>query len=123
MSDTPTNHFFSNAFDYSPVSSVVICRIIMELWDTYKDYPEFDLTELISYGNTLDVERKATRLELVEDSVIEVADEVHEQDKAVVQEVFLMFLAKLGLTDKYSFVDLEDVFTHREILLARGEIK
>ena len=121
--ETVTNHSFSNDFDYSPVSSVVICRIIMELWDTYNDYSEFDFTELISYGNSLDVRNKAIRLELVEDSVIEVSSEIHEQDKAVVQEVFVMFLAKLGLTDKYSFVDLEDVFVHREILLARGEIK
>ena len=123
MSDTATSHSFSNDFDYSPVSSVVKCRIVDELWETYKDYSEFDLADLISYGNSLDVRRKANRLELVEDSVIKVADEVHEQDKAVVQEVFVMFLAKLGLTDKYSFVDLEDVFIHREILLARGEIK
>jgi hypothetical protein len=34
-----------------------------------------------------------------------------------------MFLAQLGLTDKYGFVDLEDVFVHREILLAKGELK
>jgi hypothetical protein len=123
MSDTATNHSFSNDFDYSPVSSVVKCRIITELWDTYKDYPEFDFTDLISYGNTLDVGHKATRLELVEDSVIKIADEIHEQDKGIVQEVFVMFLAKLGLTDEYGFEDLEDVFIHREILLAKGEIK
>jgi hypothetical protein len=55
--------------------------------------------------------------------VIKVSDEIHEQDKAVVQEVFVMFLAKLGLTDEYGFDDLEDVFIHREILVARGEIK
>jgi len=121
--ETATKRSFSDDFDYSPVSSVVICRIIMELWDTYKDYPEFDFTDLISYGNTLDVRHKATELELVEDSVIKVSDEIHEQDKAVVQEVFVMFLAKLGLTDEYGFDDLEDVFIHREILVARGEIK
>jgi len=123
MSDTATNLSFSNDFDYSPVSSVVKCRMIMELWNTYKDYPEFDFADLISYGNTLDVEHKATRLELVEDSVIKVSDEIHQQDKGIVQEVFAMLLAKLGLTDEYGFDNLEDVFVHREMLLARGEIK
>jgi hypothetical protein len=123
MSDTATNHSFSNDFDYSPVSPVVKCRIIDKLWETYKDYPKFDLADLISYGNSLDVRRIANRLELVEDSVIKVADEIYEQDKAVVQEVFVMFLAKLGLFDKHDFVDLDDVFYHREVLVARGEIK
>ena len=123
MSDTATNHSFSNDFDYSPLSPVVKCRIVDELWKSYKDYPKFDLADLISYGNSLDVRRIANRLELVEDSVIKVADEIHEQDKAVVQEVFVMFLAKLGLSDKHDFVDLDDVFYHREILVARGEIK
>jgi hypothetical protein len=120
--ETAIDHSFSNDFDYSPVSPVVKCRIVDELWETYKDYPDFDFADLISYGNSLDVRRRANRLELVEDSVMKVADEIHEQDKAVVQEVFVMFLAKLGLTER-DYTDLEDVFAHRRILLARGEIK
>jgi hypothetical protein len=88
----------------------------MELWDTYKDYLEFDFTDLISYGDGLDVYHKALRLEVG-------IHETTKQDESAIQEVFVMFLAQLGLTDKYGFVDLEDVFVHREILLAKGALK
>jgi hypothetical protein len=114
MSDTATNHSFR--IDESPVSAEVKCRILMELWDTYKDYLEFDFTDLISYGDGLDVYHKALRLEVG-------IHETTKQDESAIQEVFVMFLAQLGLTDKYGFVDLEDVFVHREILLAKGALK
>ena len=116
MSDTITNHSFSNDFDYSPVSAEVKCEILVELWDTYKDYSEFDFTDLISYGDSLSLYRKAI-------GIVAQMDKLTDESKSVIQEVFVMFLAQLGLTDKYGFVDLEDVFVHREILLAKGEIK
>jgi hypothetical protein len=116
MSETPTSHSFSNDFDYSPVSEQPKYNILLELWDTYQDYPEFDFADLISYGDSLDVYYTALGVQTG-------VDELTEESKSIIQEVFVMFLAKLGLTDKYAFVDLEDVFVHREILLARGEIK
>jgi hypothetical protein len=116
MSDTATNHSFSNDFDYSPCSDEPKYEILTELWKTYKDYPQFDFTDLISYGNSLDVFYTVLGVKTG-------VDELTDKSKSVIQEVFVMFLAKLGLTDEYSFVDLEDVFTHREILLAKGEIK
>ena len=116
MSDTATNHSFSNDFDYSPCSDEPKYEILTELWDTYKNYSEFDFTDLISYGDSLGVYHTVLGIQTG-------VDELTDKSKSAIQEVFSMFLSKLGLTDKYSFVDLEDVFIHREILLAKGEIK
>jgi hypothetical protein len=89
-------------------------EILTELWNTHKDYPDFDFTDLISYGDELDVYSKAVKLEIGMPTT--------KQEESDVQEIYIMFLAKLGLTER-AYTDLEDIFVHRDILLARGEIK
>lgn len=114
MSDTATNPSFS--MDYSPISKTLKSRILREFWDTYKDYPEFDFTDLISYGNKLNVYDKAIAIDVGLSRNIK-------QDESDVQEIYMMFLLSLGMDKERAFIDLEDIFVHREILLARGEIK
>ena len=112
MSDTATNPSFR--IDDGEIAPDLKAEILTELWNTYKNYPEFDFTDLISYGDKLDVYNKAVKLEIGMPTT--------KQEESDVQEIYIMFLAKLGLTERH-YTDLEDIFVHREILLARGEIK
>lgn len=112
MSGTPTNHSFST----SPMNIEGKCRILVELWDSYQEYDDFDFSDLISYGDKLGVYRIALRI----DTEVE---NPNEESKSIINEFFVMFLAHLGLVDKWDFVDLDDVFLHRQILVSRGEIK
>jgi hypothetical protein len=112
MSDTTTNHSFS--IDDGEIAPDLKGEILRELWNTHKDYPEFDFTDLISYGDKLDVYDKAIKLEIGEPTT--------KQEESDVQEIYTLFLLMLGLTER-GYTDLEDIFVHRDILLARGEIK
>jgi hypothetical protein len=112
MSDTATNPSFR--IDDGEIAPDLKGEILTELWNTYKDYPEFDFTDLISYGDKLDVYSKAVKLEIGMPTT--------KQEESDVQEIYIMFLLMLGLTERH-YTDLEDIFVHREVLLARGEIK
>jgi hypothetical protein len=113
MSDTATNPSFR--IDDGEIAPDLKCEILVELWDTHKNYSEFDFTDLISYGDKLNVYNKAIKL-------LAGVRETTKQEESDIQEVYLMFLSQLGLTERH-YTDLEDIFVHREVLLARGEIK
>ena len=112
MSDTSTNHSFSK----SPMNIEGKCRILVELWDSYQDYDNFDFSDLIRQGDELSVYRIALRIDTE-------TENPNEESKAIINEFFVRFLAHLGLVDKWDFVDLDDVFLHRQILVSRGEIE
>lgn len=112
MSGTTPNDPFSK----SPMNIEGKCRILVELWDSFQDYENFDFSELIKHGDELGVYRIALRV----DTEVEVPNE---ESESIINEFFVMFLSQLGLVDKWDFVDLDDVFLHRQILVSRGEIE
>ena len=110
MSDTTPNDSFSK----SPMNIEGKCRILVELWDSYQDYDDFDFSDLISYGDKLGVYDLSMAVAYGE-------FEITEAEESVVNEFFVMFLAHLGLKDELDFADLDDVLISRQFLLPRGE--